>query len=252
MSTPIEPEENALPMGAGGFADTPMAIPAPAAFVPTGGIIPGLAAALGLARLPSLRWLSLGLIGLSLSLQAVAFYQPWVEVELSRPKFIERVARVFKDKRDTAAAESAAPAKSRLLTLSGAGIPRLANKEYTKRITELFDLLGAKTKQVGLQSYAVYAVPLLLALLVLALVALRFHPKAALVIGLLSWVIFAVGAYQVHTLDADPALAVRFCYGLWLALGCYLSFGAAAFLESLPRRYQRKLVVACLRLQRRG
>jgi len=207
----------------------------------------------------------------SMAVAVLAFFLPWVRLEMQRsppPRYSQSAAskpskmatstkphlepkpsklsrsldRAFAafDRTTTSLASHAATQMPRRVT--GFQIPRMANHESTRTIMLLVERFEKKREHVGAKSYAVYLLPGLALLFGLLLVRFDKTPWLAGLVGIACLAVAGVGAWKLLTTPLDtPVIAVRIDYGLWVALLAYVGLAGSAAASVLPPKTDRAL-----------
>ena len=182
----------------------------------------------------------------------VAFFLPWVELDVREPTLLQHVQRsvpghallghVTKQlERVTAEVRRGAevivgelPSLADIpRTISGAAIPPLANQQKTKTLIALIAIVSRDAEQVGAKSYAVYLLPGI-ALLCGFLLTLAGRRPVMLGVAIVCAAIAGIGAWKVFTTTLPhEMIAVTIGRGLFLSLGGYAVLAASAALFAL-------------------
>ncbi len=126
--------------------------------------------------------------------------------------------------------------------ISGFGVPILANSRKAKTIMELAESVTKKKEDVGLKSWAVYAVPGLAVFLGALLVRFSGQIIVSLLVAAAGVAIFGVGTWQLLTANlTSDIVCVKIGFGLWLSLSVYLCLGLLAVFSCLPMAWQERV-----------
>ena len=194
------------------------------------------------------------------ALAVVGFFQPWVYLDVREPSLVRQLRTtapvqgalrgLTKDvSRITATIQRGAKTISANIPLgslndiprqlSGAQIPQLANSDQAQLGLAVMAIITGKSQDVGRQSYAVYALPLL-ALLAAAVVTAMARPLAAWIVAGVCAAVGLGGLIKLATTPlASPILAVTIGPGLWMSLWAYVGLAAAAAVSALMRSRRR-------------
>ena len=196
------------------------------------------------------------LIWISVAATVVAFFLPWVRLEVRQPGLLAKVretaeksgllgALTEKLGDITATVSRGAESVTGMLpslsdiprTISGVQVPQLVNQKNAKLALMLFEMVTNKRQDIGRKSYAVYLVPGIALVCGLLLTGCGRVKAVPVVVGLLCAGIAGVGFWKLLTLNTDiPFLAITIGPGLWVSLWAYAVLAAAALLVRVPGR----------------
>ena len=121
--------------------------------------------------------------------------------------------------------------------ISGFRAPIIANSRLSKNVMELVESFSKKKENVGLKSWAVYALPGLAILLAALLARFPDDRRIAVFVAAAGLIVFAGGAARLITLDlTNDFVKVTIDYGLWLSLAAYLGLALTALKEMFDAR----------------
>ena len=121
--------------------------------------------------------------------------------------------------------------------ISGFRIPLVANSRVSKNVMELVESFSKKKENVGLKSWAVYALPVLAVLLGALLMREPVDFRIALLVATVGLIVSVGGVLQLLTLDlTNDFVKVDFDYGLWLSLAAYCGLALTALKEMFDAR----------------
>ena len=193
---------------------------------------------------------------ISAAVTAWAFVIPWAYIDMREPSAVRQVRGIVQDQqlmgglmkrvgRVTAEVRRGAetvtgdlPSLKDIPTqVSGIQIPQLANQQNAQVAMALVELFTNKRQDIGLQSYAVYAVPGLALLGALLLTVLAAGLIVPLIVALLSLAIAGVGFWKLLTTNTSTLfIAITIGPGLWLSLWAYVGVALAALVVALTGR----------------
>ena len=149
----------------------------------------------------------------------VAFFLPWVSVELGVTKGLTKIIKV-----------EGIP--SQLMSISGFQVPVLANSEESRLMITIIKIFKPGITNADKKSYLIWVVPLLAVAMALAAQFLKNNKWLHLAIGVIGVGIFCGATFKIATTNLDKVvLKVNIGYGLWLVFMGYLGIGALALLE---------------------
>ena len=182
----------------------------------------------------------------------VAFFLPWVELEVREPTLLQQVRHAVPGQqllgqvtkqlgRVTAEVRRGAevvvgelPSLSDIpRTISGAQVPQLANQPKMQTLIALTAIVSRDAEQVGAKSYAVYALPGV-ALLCGILLTLAGRRPVTVAVALVCAAIAGIGARTLLTTSLPHEIVtVTLGRGLYVSLGGYAVLATSAVLLAL-------------------
>jgi len=141
----------------------------------------------------------------------VAFFLPWASVDSSVKGF---VSKAFKSH------------DASLMKISGYQVPILANRPDSHLMITIIKLFNPGITDADKKSWLIWAVPLFAVLLAVAYIFFKENKWFNLGVGLLGFIIFAGGAFEILTTDLNKlVMKVTIVEGVWLTLAGYFGIG---------------------------
>ena len=197
----------------------------------------------------------LGLAWIMVAVAVAGFFLPWAKIDAREPSLVKQMRQMVplqdtvsgltkdlshiavKVRRGTEVITGRLPSLSDLPRhVSGFQIPQVANQEQAKVALALFELVTNERRDLGIKSYAVYAVPGI-ALLCAVLLTIIARPIAiALTSALLCAALAGIGFWKLLTVHPDSLfVAITIGPGLWLSIWAYVGLVIASSLDALRR-----------------
>ena len=198
----------------------------------------------------------LGLVWIAVVLAILGFFLPWAQIDAREPSVLKQlrgamplqktvsgltqdVSRiVVKVRRGTEVVTGRLPSLSDIpRQVSGFQIPQMANQEQAKVAIALFELVTNERQDLGVKSYAVYAVPGLIVLCALLLTLWARPVAIAVTSALVCAAVAGIGFWKLLTVNTQTLfVAITIGPGLWLSLWAYVALAIASTLDALRRR----------------
>jgi|GEM_PF-854624 len=151
------------------------------------------------------------------------FFLPWIKVHLTAAAAVKSLV---------GGSDSAS-----MLTASGAGIPKLANGEFSKVFITVFGMFFSSVENADKKSYLVWVFPVLAVIILLASAALRGRWPASTVLGGISALIGVGAVVKVMMTNLNGLLVrVQICWPLWVIFLSFIAVGVVHFLSIKPER----------------
>jgi hypothetical protein len=144
----------------------------------------------------------------------ISFFLPWAMVQ---SQAVGTFSKILTGK-----------TQSDIASISGFGIPRMANSEDSRLAVSVIKIFNPGVKDADKKSYLVWLAPLFAVAAAMMLIFLGKNKWVNLAVGAICVLIFVVGVYKIAATDLDKlVLNVKISAGLWLTLYGYLGMGLA-------------------------
>lgn len=182
-------------------------------------------------------------VWLSVGAAIMGFFLPWATIDLRASSALSGLTQdlgrvTVKIRRGTKTIAGELPRLSDIpQQVSGAQIPRLANRPNAQVAIALLELFTQQRQQIGLKSYAVYLLPGIALLCGVVVTRWGRHAVVALGSAILCAAIAGVGWWKLLTTDTQALfVAITIGPGLWLSLWAYVVLAPASGLYLFVRR----------------
>jgi len=157
------------------------------------------------------------LVALCAAVIVSCFFTPWIKVHMTPAAAMKSLV--------------GGNNSASMLTVTGAGIPKMANGEFSKIFIKVFGMFFSSVDNADKKSYLVWVIPVLAFVILLATVRLKGKWPASAILGGISAIAGAGAIVKILMTDLNGLLiCVQICLPLWVTLLSFIAIGAVHLL----------------------